>query len=224
MTYIKQETEPGTPYIKEEEQEEKITKCTGTINVKSEEDEGPSEASGAAKQSCDGSFQHLTTKGEGHSQPDDLLAPLSDSDNITSHSSDYNTDEEDVDFDQNAWKYVKKSSLKRDTKNCASEKPFGCTLCDKVFSRKTNLEAHKRTHAGEKPFPFACSLCEKRYYCQSQLTTHTRTHTGEKPFPCSFCKKRFYHKRTLNRHAEHTLKKSLLSANVVVKDSPKRLI
>ncbi|XP_057707373.1 uncharacterized protein LOC130926237 isoform X3 [Corythoichthys intestinalis] len=71
MPYIKQEAEPETPSIKEEKQENEIANIPITVRVKSEEDEGPSENSGAAKPSSDGSFQHPTTKREGRSQPDD---------------------------------------------------------------------------------------------------------------------------------------------------------
>ncbi|XP_057684730.1 uncharacterized protein LOC130910793 [Corythoichthys intestinalis] len=62
MPYIKQEVEPGTPYIKEEKQEDEITNFPMIVSVKSEEDEGLSEESGAAKPSSHSSFQHVTTK------------------------------------------------------------------------------------------------------------------------------------------------------------------
>ncbi|XP_057699579.1 uncharacterized protein LOC130920385 isoform X4 [Corythoichthys intestinalis] len=71
MPYIKLEEEPETPSIKEEEEEDEITKYPITVCVKSEDDEGSSEESGAEEPSCDGSFQHLTTKGEGQSHHED---------------------------------------------------------------------------------------------------------------------------------------------------------
>ncbi|XP_057696791.1 uncharacterized protein LOC130918769 isoform X3 [Corythoichthys intestinalis] len=126
IPYIKQEAVPETPDMKEEDQEVEIPKFPMGVVVKSEEDEGPSEESGAADPLSDSSFQHVTTKGE---QPDILIAPLSDSDDITSHYSDFNTDEEEEERDQNASKSSNKSSLKRDTQQCAVGKPFTCTLC-----------------------------------------------------------------------------------------------
>nr|XP_061796568.1 zinc finger protein 37-like [Nerophis lumbriciformis] len=198
MPWIKQEVEPETPDIKEEKQEVEIIKFPMGVSVKSEEAEGPSDESGAAKPSSDSSFEHPTTKGEGPSQPEGYLAPLSDSDDKTSHSSDFNTDEEDDDFDPNASKSLHKSSLKRDAKECADGKPFPCSVCDKIFPRKSNLKAHMRTHTGEKPF--VCTFCGKRFTQKEHLVLHTRNHTGEKPFPCSLCDKTFSSKHHLKRH------------------------
>ncbi|XP_057695201.1 gastrula zinc finger protein XlCGF26.1-like isoform X2 [Corythoichthys intestinalis] len=214
MLYIKQEAKPETPNIKEEEQKNEIPKFPVTVSVKSEENEGRGKESGARKPSTDSSFQHRTTKDEGRSQPDGFLAPLSESDDVTSHSSDFNTNEEDFDFDQNSWKSFKKSSLKRKTKRTVG-KPFPCSTCNKRFSWKTDLERHMHTHTErftEKGYlnkhtethnrekPFACSLCDKRYVTKANLIVHTRTHTGDKPFPCTLCDKRFSQKNDLERH------------------------
>nr|XP_061796549.1 piggyBac transposable element-derived protein 4-like [Nerophis lumbriciformis] len=117
MPYINQEAAPETVYIKEEEQDDEIPKFPVTFSVNSEEDEGPC---GAAKQSSDGLFQYLTTKEEGQSQLDELLAPFLDSDDITSDS-DFNTDEEDDNFDNNALKSFNEPSLKSDTKDGAGQ-------------------------------------------------------------------------------------------------------
>ncbi|XP_057692022.1 zinc finger protein 771-like isoform X2 [Corythoichthys intestinalis] len=198
MPFIKQEAEPETPDMKEEDQEVEINMFPMCVSVKSEEDKRPRQESGAANLLTDSPFQHVTAKVEGRSQPDSLSAPLSDSDDITSHSSDFNTDEEGDDFDQNASKSLKKSSLKRDTKECMVGKPFPCSFCDKSFSWKRNLMAHMRKHTGEKPF--ACTLCDKRYIDKRGLNIHTSNHTGEKPFACTICDKRFNQKSDLKTH------------------------
>ncbi|XP_057707274.1 gastrula zinc finger protein XlCGF17.1-like isoform X1 [Corythoichthys intestinalis] len=197
MPCIKYEAAPENFSVKEEH-EDKTTNFPMTISVKSEEDDIES---GAAKPSSNSSFQHLTTKGEGRSQPDGLLAPLSDSDDVTSHSSDFNTDEEDDDFDRNASKSLNKSSLTRNTKECAGGKPFACSVCDKRFTKKSCLDIHTTTHTGGNSF--ACSFCEKIFCWKYQLTRHTRMHTGEKPFACSLCSQRFTQKGHLVLHTRN---------------------
>ncbi|XP_057701170.1 uncharacterized protein LOC130921365 isoform X3 [Corythoichthys intestinalis] len=62
MLSIKQEAEPVTPSIKEEQQEEEIPKFPMTVRVKSDEDEGPSEESRAAKLASGSLFRHLPSK------------------------------------------------------------------------------------------------------------------------------------------------------------------
>ncbi|XP_057687726.1 zinc finger protein 771-like [Corythoichthys intestinalis] len=226
MPYIKEEAEPETLWMKEKEQQHEIPNFPTIVIVKSEEDEGPSEESRAVKPLSDCLFQHLTAESEGRLQPDGLLAHLSDSDDVTSLSSDFDTDEEDVDFDQNVSKFSNKSSLKRDNKDYVSEKPFdcslcekrfctkqavtglghtgtreklfSCSLCDKKFNQKGNLNKHTRRHTGEKPF--VCKCCGKRFFRKQELTSHMHTHTGEKPFACSVCDKRFTQKGNLNIH------------------------
>ncbi|XP_057687550.1 zinc finger protein 2-like [Corythoichthys intestinalis] len=213
MLYIKQEAE--------EEQEDEICKFPRTVSVESEEDNGPSQALKLASSSL---FQHLPTRGEGRSPPDDLLKPLSDSDDLTSHSSDFNTDEEDVDF--NASKSLNKSSLQRNTKEYSGGKPFSCSQCNKTYAQKENLIIHSHTHTEEKAFlctfcgkrfnrkgnlnrhtknhtgekPFVCTSCGKRFRAKTGLKNHTITHTGEKPFVCSLCNKAFVSKRALTNH------------------------
>nr|XP_061779362.1 uncharacterized protein LOC133570684 [Nerophis lumbriciformis] len=139
FTHFKEEEEdPLTPHIKEEEEEHSISQqgehlegleevdvtkmpVTG-VPVKSEDDEvkGESEEKREAEPPSSSSTQHMTTEADGDhcggSQADKILAPLSDSEDTTSHSPD--TDDEDS----------------KDDKTCHTDNThFTCSLCDKTF-------------------------------------------------------------------------------------------
>ncbi|KAG0718286.1 Zinc finger protein 367 [Chionoecetes opilio] len=78
-----------------------------------------------------------------------------------------------------------------------------CPICNRVFPREKSLQAHLRTHTGERPYQCDYPQCTKAFTQSGQLKTHQRLHTGEKPFICSApgCASRFTH---ANRHcAEH---------------------
>ncbi|XP_053578001.1 zinc finger protein OZF [Bombina bombina] len=105
-------------------------------------------------------------------------------------------------------------------------KSFICSQCGKMFSSKSNLNSHERTHEGGKPFicpecnrrfslkgslvrhlrihtgkkPFECSECGKCFNRSANLVTHKRIHSGEKPYSCSECGKNFGHKANLILH------------------------
>ncbi|XP_049783100.1 uncharacterized protein LOC126184661 [Schistocerca cancellata] len=78
-----------------------------------------------------------------------------------------------------------------------------CRFCNRVFPREKSLQAHLRTHTGERPYMCDYPGCTKAFTQSGQLKTHQRLHTGEKPFVCSEngCTIRFTH---ANRHCpEH---------------------
>ncbi|XP_022107674.1 zinc finger protein 367-like [Acanthaster planci] len=97
-----------------------------------------------------------------------------------------------------------------------------CKICQRVFPREKSLQAHIRTHTGERPFKCDYPNCSRAFVQSGQLKTHQRLHTGEKPFycPAKGCRSRFTHANrhcpdhpylTLQRESTETLLEEILS-------------
>lgn len=192
----KREDPAKPPHIKEEEEdvwssqaaeklpgpkEAEVTEFTWTgIHVKSENDEGQSSQL-PHNPSEEASSQHWT--------------PLSDMDDVMSHSSD--TDHSDDD------KEPLKTEKKSKGPHHSDGKHFDCSECGKTFTNKSVLKNHMVTHTGEKPF--ACSVCDKKFSLKHHVNRHMRIHTGEHPYSCSVCGKGFRDKFGLRSHmSKHT--------------------
>ena len=101
-----------------------------------------------------------------------------------------NTDKKELDI----------KSVRRQVK---SKAPHTCCVCDRQFSKVSNLYSHQRTHCGIKPY--TCPTCNKAFGRKSNLTEHSRIHTGERPYKCEVCVATFASSRTLANHSRiHT--------------------
>lgn len=53
---------------------------------------------------------------------------------------------------------------------------FNCEVCEKVFTVKSNMLRHRKTHDGTK---FSCDLCSKIFMRRDNLARHVQEKHGE---------------------------------------------
>ncbi|XP_061765695.1 zinc finger protein 391-like [Nerophis ophidion] len=154
----------------------------------------------------------VSVKTEDDGAQDELLAPLSDSDDTTSHSREAedrddhreplsNTDCKGDVRTRTDDKHSECSGMKA-TLNTRrplhaqmnSKKSFGRSVWGKRFSHRSGLLLHTEGKS------YICSVCGDSFSRKSNFTLHMRTHTGEKPFSCSVCGKRFSQKSNMVSH------------------------
>uniref|UniRef100_A0A8R1Y3H6 C2H2-type domain-containing protein n=1 Tax=Onchocerca volvulus TaxID=6282 RepID=A0A8R1Y3H6_ONCVO len=87
------------------------------------------------------------------------------------------------------------------TPSCSRKKAtvVTCEFCGVVLKHPSKIEAHRRTHTGEKPFQ--CQICGSRFTQRTPMRMHVRRHMGLMPYVCSWgCGKRFVSNALKNAH------------------------
>lgn len=95
--------------------------------------------------------------------------------------------------------FSRKSNLVDHLRLHANMRPYECDICQAKFVQSGNLKAHMRVHTKERPFE--CSICGKTYNQSGALKVHIRIHTNERNFKCDTCGKAFTNASDRNKHA-----------------------
>lgn len=95
--------------------------------------------------------------------------------------------------------FTRKSNLVDHLRLHANMRPYECDICQATFVQAGNLRAHMRIHTKERPYE--CSICGKTYNQSGALKVHIRIHTNERNFKCDTCGKAFTNASDRNKHA-----------------------
>ncbi|XP_064114130.1 zinc finger protein 28-like [Macrobrachium nipponense] len=80
------------------------------------------------------------------------------------------------------------------------EKTVSCNICGKSFAHRLAVNKHKWQEHDESNKKFKCQTCGKCFVYKGKLQAHMRSHTGEKPFICHLCSASFSQRCNLTAH------------------------
>ncbi|XP_067933295.1 zinc finger protein 423-like [Watersipora subatra] len=78
------------------------------------------------------------------------------------------------------------------------EYPYGCSYCDKAFSKFSYVRDHELVHSDE--MPYQCEYCQRPFRHKRSRDRHMKLHTGDKSYRCSLCDSAFSRSDHLKNH------------------------
>ncbi|XP_066968502.1 uncharacterized protein [Macrobrachium rosenbergii] len=100
------------------------------------------------------------------------------------------------------FKMLKESSMKQHYKTHTGEKPHTCDECDARFTRKGDVERHKRlVHKNQKPFK--CRKCKRNFSDRKNLKLHLQNHDKAIYYACNTCRFKFGKREYYENHIRY---------------------
>lgn len=94
---------------------------------------------------------------------------------------------------------IKNDNVKKEKRTTDNSMKILCDICGKGFS-SDRLKVHKQSHSEARPHK--CTICDRDYRQKKQLQDHMNTHTGDRPYKCVYdgCDKTFAHNSARHAH------------------------
>lgn len=100
------------------------------------------------------------------------------------------------------FKMLKESSMKQHYKTHTGEKPHTCDECEARFTRKGDVERHKRlVHKNQKPFK--CQKCTRDFSDRKNLKAHLQNHDKAIYYACNTCGFKFGKREYYENHIRY---------------------
>jgi KRAB domain-containing zinc finger protein len=92
---------------------------------------------------------------------------------------------------------------------CREIQPPQCEICNKIFSKKNDMQRHVNRVHGEKIKSFICEICGHGSTDQTRYNIHKSSHETERKYECPHvdCKAAFKHKSHVSTHYNTVHKK-----------------
>ena len=93
-------------------------------------------------------------------------------------------------------RFTRKDNLERHKRSVHTDVQFSCDICHKTFNRKDAYVRHERSCS------LICKYCDRVCHHQNELTEHTKSQHMDKKYMCSRCGKKYAQTTDLKKHSQ----------------------
>ena len=95
----------------------------------------------------------------------------------------------------------------------SGKREVACEVCGKMFVNVRQLKLHSIYHK-DPEFICNFVGCTKKYYSSLHLEAHKKTHVGQRDFACQLCDKKYFKGNHLSRHVLNFHKQMKVSCEI----------